>query len=369
MFDSGTWRDQFPVTREWTYLDIANKAPLPLAVKDAWLRFLDEQHESPGDKDGWKRRAETLRAKVAALIGAGAPEIAFVKNTSEGLNTIAQSFPWRPGDSMVVHAREHPNNLHCWRHLRRRGVEVRVVESAGRTIDLDDILAGVGPTTRMVAISAVSYRTGQRFDLGRLGEHCRRREALLVVDAVQAIGVAPFDVNEPAIDAMACGPQKGLMCTHGLGFVYCRESLIPRLTPPFAARSSLIDTSAGPALPEFHGDARRFEHGNMNYGGVHALDAAIDFMGEVGLSRIHERVLALTGHLMDLVDRKGLPCLTPRADDARAGIVVIGTNDAARRRDELMRRRFVLSAVEDGLRVAPHFYNTERELEALVDAL
>ncbi len=364
-----SWQDQFPVTRDWVYLDIANKAPLPLPVKEAWLRFLDEIHEGPGGKESWKERAEALRARVAALIGGRTGEIAFVKNTSEGLNTIAQSYPWQPGDSMVVHAREHPNNRYGWINLRRRGVEVRVVESAGRTIDPDDILAAIGPSTRMVAISAVSYSTGQRFDLARLGERCRRHGALLVVDAVQAIGTVPFDVNDPEIDALACGPQKGLLCTHGLGFVWCREALIPRLMPPFAARSSLHDMATDASTLGFHADARRFEHGNMNYGGVHALEAAIDFIGEVGVPQIHDRVLVLTGRLMDLIERKGLPCITPRAAGERAGIVTIGMNDAPQRRDELLRKRFVVSAVADGLRVAPHFYNTERELEALVDAL
>lgn len=369
MSDADTWQDQFPVTRDWVYLDIANKAPLPLAVKQAWLRFLDEQHAGRGDKEGWKRRAETLRAKIAALIGALPSEIGFVKNTSEGLNALAQSFPWRSGDSVIVHAREHPNNLHGWLNLRRHGVEVRLVESAGPTIDIEDILAAIGGSTRMVAVSAVSYRTGQRFDLGRLGERCRRQNALLVVDAVQAIGTVPFDVNNPAIDAIVCGPQKGLMCTHGLGFLWCRESLIPHLTPAFAARSSLADEATDVEIPGFHVDARRFEHGNLNYGGVHALEAAVDFVGEVGIPFIHDRVLALTGHLMNLVVRKGLPCITPRAEAERAGIVTIGMNDAPQRRDELLGRRFVVSAVEDGLRVAPHFYNTKRELEALVDAL
>ena len=369
MTGTTSWQDQFPITRDWVYLDIANKAPLPLLVKEAWLGFLDQIHESPGDKEGWKERAEALRAKVAALIGGRTREIAFVKNTSEGLNTIAQSYPWQSGDSMVVHAREHPNNLYGWINLRLRGVEVRIVESAGPLIDTADILAAIGPSTRMVAISAVSYSTGQRFDLARLGDRCRRLGALLVVDAVQAIGTVSFDVNDSEIDALACGPQKGLLCTHGLGFVWCREALIPRLLPPFAARSSLHDMATDAKIPGFHADARRFEHGNMNYGGVHALEAAIDFICDVGVSQIHDRVLTLTEHFMDLIERKGLPCITPRAADKRAGIVTIGMNDAPRCRDELLRSRFVVSAVADGLRVAPHFYNTERELEALVDAL
>ena len=105
MTEPRTWYDMFPVTRDWVYLDIANKAPLPEAVKTAWLRFLHELHETPGDKDKWKERAEVLRKKIAILISADASEIAFVKNTSEGLNTIAQSFPWSLGDSVVVHAR------------------------------------------------------------------------------------------------------------------------------------------------------------------------------------------------------------------------------------------------------------------------
>ena len=369
MTEPRTWYDVFPVTRNWVYLDIANKAPLPAAVKTAWLRFLHELHETPGDKDKWKERAEVLREKIALLIGAVSSEIAFVKNTSEGLNIIAQSFPWSSGDSVVVHAREHPNNLYTWLNLRRRGVEVRVVESLGPDIDLNDILLKIGPSTRMVAISAVSYCTGQRFDLIRLSERCRQHRSLLVVDAVQALGVVPFNVTNLGVDALVCGPQKGLLCTHGLGFLYCSQPLVQRLTPPYAARSSLADQSLGCEAPRFHDDARRFEHGNLNYGGVYALDSAVDLITDIGHLYISDRVCALTKYLMELIDHKGLHCITPRADDHRAGIVVIKLDDLARRHAELKSKQFVLTAVEDGLRIAPHFYNTEEELEALVNAL
>ena len=273
------------------------------------------------------------------------------------------------GDSIVVHAREHPNNLYSWLNLRRRGVDVRVVESRGPDINLNDILVEIGASTRMVAISAVSYCTGQRFDLKLLSERCRQHGSLLVVDAIQALGVVPFDVRKLGVDALVCGPQKGLLCTHGLGFIYCRQPLIQRFTPPYAARSSLADESQDSHSPRFHDDARRFEHGNLNYGGIYALDSAVDFITDVGHCFITSRVRALTEHLIALIDNKGLHCITPRADDRRAGIVVIKMDDLAKRHAELEAKHFVLTAVKDGLRVAPHFYNTEEELEALADAL
>jgi selenocysteine lyase/cysteine desulfurase len=364
-----TWQEQFPVTRDWVYLDIANKCPLPRAVKEAWERFLTEMHETPASKDQWKARAEGLRRRIADLVGARPSQIAFTKNTSEGLNIIAASVPFAPADNVVVHAREHPNNLHAWLHLRRRGVEVRVVDSARHDILLDDIAAAIDDATRLVAVSAVSYCTGRRLDLAALSARCRAHDAWLIVDGVQAVGVVPIEVAGLGIDAMACGAQKGLLCTHGLGFLYCRQELTRTLIPAYAARSSLASHDLGARHLDFLGDARRFEHGNLNYGGVHALTAAVELIETIGLAYIEARVRALSGFLIDLLAAKGVSVITPRDWHDRAGIVVFAVDDPARTEAELAAKGFVLSAVDGGVRAAPHFYNTEPELEALVAAL
>ena len=369
MSDNHGWQGEFPVTRDWVYLDLANKAPLPRRVKAAWELFLNEMHETPGSKDAWKKRLEILRHKIATLIGARSGEIAFTKNTSEALNIIAQCIPMGPADNLVVHAREHPNNLHTWLHLRSKGVDVRVVESPGDDVRLEDISSAIDLSTRLVAVSAVSYCTGRKLDLKTLAGLCHAQNALLVVDGVQAVGTVRLNVADLGIDAMACGSQKGLLCTHGIGFLYCREDLARDLTPVYAARSSLASHDFAATHLDFLPDARRFEHGNLNYGGAYALDAAIDLIADVGLSAIETRVKELTDHLIGLLEARGLPVITPRTWEDRAGIVVFGVDHPLRVHAELTAKKFVLSAVEGGIRAVPHFYNNESELEALVAAL
>jgi len=369
MNENRSWHGEFPVTRDWVYLDLANKAPLPRRVKTAWEGFLNEMHETPGPKEAWKNRLEVLRHKIATLIGARSGEIAFTKNTSEALNIIAQCIPMAPGDNLVVHAREHPNNLHTWLHLRSKGVDVRVVESPGDDVRLEDISSAIDLSTRLVAVSAVSYCTGRKLDLKTLAGLCHAQNALLIVDGVQAVGTVRLNVADLGIDAMACGSQKGLLCTHGIGFLYCREDLARDLTPVYAARSSLASHDFATTHLDFLPDARRFEHGNLNYGGAYALDAAIDLIADVGLSAIETRVKELTDHLIGLLEARGLPVITPRTWEDRAGIVVFGVDHPLRVHADLTAKKFVLSAVEGGIRAVPHFYNNESELEALAAAL
>ena len=369
MIEACDWRDAFPVTRDWGYFDIANKAPIPLAVKLAWHKFLNEAHETPGDKSRWKECAEELRVKIGAFIGAESPEIAFVKNTSEGLNVIAQSFPWSEGDHVVIHGKEHPNNLYPWLHLRRRQVKVQVINSDAPLIDQDNLISKIGPSTKMVVISAVSYCTGQKFDLKKISKCCHQHGALLVVDAIQALGVIPFAVKQLGVDALVSGPQKGLLCTHGLGFLYCKATLIKKLLPPFAARSSVMEKAPSHKNLSFLEDARRFEHGNLNYGGVYALSAALDFINEVGPTRIYNEVSEIISFLIGSLEQRGLVSLTPVEAGNHAGIVVIRSKNTEKIVTELKDRNFLVTGVADGIRVSPHFYNTKVEIENLVDAI
>lgn len=369
MNDVQAWRDEFPVTRQWAYLDLANKCPLPRAVVEAWHSFLREGHEGEGVKDTWKAKVEEVRGKVARLLGVTPGEIAFTKNTSEGLNILANAIPSGPGDNVVVHSREHPNNLYPWMHLARKGVEVRVVKGARGDIHLADLVSRIDASTRIVAVSWVSYCTGRRMDLRALGQHCGRHGVLLVVDAIQAVGVVETPVRSLGIDALACGAHKGLLSTHGVGFLYCRQDLLESLTPTYAARASLVHAPAEARELAFAPDARRFEIGNANYGGLQALDVALDLIGGIGMSRIEKRVHHLAGSLMDLLEGKGIPIITPRAAEERAGIVVFQVPQPHEVYATLKKQRVVVSVIEGALRAAPHFYNTEDELEGLVRLL
>lgn len=363
------WREAFAIARTFAHLDIANKAPLPEPVRAAAVAFLREHAESAGDKDAWKAVAERLRAGLAALVRADPDEIAFVANTSAGLNLIARSLPLGPGDEVVVPRREHPNHLVAWLNLRRAGVEVRTVGTADGALDLAPLLAAIGPATRVVAVSHVSYCTGARLDLARLSRACRDAGALLVVDGVQAVGIVDVDVRAAGVDAYVCGGQKGLMSLHGLGFLYCRRGLAERLSPVFAARSSLSVPDPTRAALAFHPDARRFEHGNLNYAAVHALDAAVAMIRARGPTEIEARIAGLVDRILAGADRLGLAVSSPRRPSERAGIVTLRVPAAPDIAAALHVRGILTSAIDGDLRVAPCPHLDESDIDRFLDAL
>lgn len=363
------WREAFPIAERFIHLDIANKAPLPSTVIAALDAFLAEHALGPGDKDTWKARVEAVRRRLARLIGVTAGEIAFTRNTSEGLNIAAQAIDWRGGDNVVTHAREHPNNLYTWLHLRHRGVEVRIAGGEERPIAEADIEALVDSRTRAVAVSAVSYCTGQRLDLPRLAAACRKVGALLVVDAVQALGVVSLDMAANGIDLMASGCQKGLLSVHGIGLLYCRAAVLDQLTPPFAARTSMARLDPHASRLPYRADAQRFEYGNLNYAGIHALAAALDLIEDAGIEAIEGHIGDLTDALIVGLTRAGLEVLTPKDRRCRAGIVAVRLAESARVAQRLLDHGIIVSAQDGALRVAPHAYTTQAELTAFLGAL
>jgi selenocysteine lyase/cysteine desulfurase len=369
MVDFGRVREAFPAAKQVTYLDLANKNILPRPVIDEIGRFVEDASCTGGDKDGWKQVVEETRAEVAGLIGAGPDEIAFVKNTSEGLNIAARGLGLAAGDVVVLNDLEHPNNVYPWLALARHGVEVRWVRSREGRILLEDLERQVAEGARVVAISHVTSANGFRTDLEALGRACRRHGARLVVDAIQSAGVVPLDVRSAGVDLLACGAHKGLMGLHGVGVLYCRRELIASMTPPYAARDSMSPGAAAALEVGFAGDARRFEIGNPNYLGIHALRAGVRFVRAIGVRAIEARVLELSRLLLDGLRARGIASATPSAAGERAGIVSVRVGDPEDALRRLAARGVVVSVKGGALRATPHVYNTEEEIEQLLALL
>ncbi len=364
-----SWAAEFPILQSWVHLDIANKCPLPRSVAAAVSSFVADAAAHPGDKDGWKAKGERLRARLAGLVGAAPAEIAFVPNTSEGLNCIAAALDLPAGSNVVTHVREHPNNLYTWLHLRRKGIDVRLAGTPDGPVRIEDLLARIDRRTRVVAVSAVSYCTGARLDMAELSAACRARGALLVVDAVQGMGVVEIDVKQLGIDVLVCGGQKGLLSLHGLGMLYCRGDVVRGLVPAYAARSSLASRAIDRDHLEFRPDAARFEAGNLNYAGIHALDAALDIILGTGVAAIQAHVLAVARALMEGLASRGVEIVTPQEDAQRAGIVVFRSAAAEATAARLRARHVIVSAIDGCVRAAPHGYTSLRQIEAFLVAL
>jgi selenocysteine lyase/cysteine desulfurase len=365
-------RHEFPVFEHLTYLDVASRAPMADRVSRELRSYIEVCQLEGARKDSWVARTEEVRARAAALISAAPSEIAFMKNTSDGLNTIAAGLGLRPGDNVVVCPEfEHANNIYPWQNRQQDGLEVRFVPMSGGVVSPDRISSAIDARTRVVTVSAVSSMTGGRADIAALAEVCRPNGIFLMVDAAQSLGVVHTDVRQLGADGLAAATQKGLLGMYGLGLLYCRADWQDRLRPPFLSvpsveRSGSHESDLGDIVNyRLHDTAARFETGNHNFAGLFAFDAALSLLTDVGTEAVERHVTQLASSLVEELTRRGYPVITPTDSARRAGIVAFDTPDVeatARRLEE----DHIRVAVRRGhLRVSLHAYNNEADLDRL----
>jgi len=313
-----------------------------------------------------------VRGRAATLLGARAEEIAFVKNTTEGLGIVAQGLDWRPGDRVLTCDLEYPSNVYPWWALRERGVETVMLPGRDGRLPLETVEAALAdPAVRLLAISSVEFGSGARNDLAALGALCRERGVLLCVDAIQSLGVLPLDVAALGIDFLSADGHKWLCSVEGCGVFYCRAALQDRLAPRIVGWRSVADNHDFDTYQTaLQPSAVRYEEGTPNTGGIFALGAAIDLTLELGVERIAERVLELTEGLVEGLGARGATVVSPRGPEA-SGIVSFRWRDEPPKRTVacLRAKRMMLAARRGCVRASPHFYNDEAELEALLEAL
>ena len=236
----------------------------------------------------------------------------------------------------------------------------------------EDIAAVVDRRTRVVTVSHVAWVNGLRHDLVALSEICRAVGAYLCVDAIQSLGAGPVSVADGRIDFLAAGGHKWLMAPLGVGIFYCRNELLERFQPPFAGWQS-DDRSFSSQSYGFRdhfvagATARRFNHGNINVAGVHGLHAALSMLEEIGWEFIHARNRALADRVVDGLGRLGMRFLSPLDDARRSNIVSAVPADLARTMAALKAARIAVSTRGGGVRISPCFYNTEEEVDRLLE--
>ena len=313
----------------------------------------------------------TLRARLARLIGGDARRLAFTKNTTEGLNTVAQGLPWREGDNLVVDDQEHPSNALPWLSLRRRGVDVRVASSGGHRYTVDDIWARVDARTRLVALSWVQYATGLRSDIAELGRRCAARDIWLVVDGIQGAGLLRARVDDWGVDAFACGARKGLLGPLGVGFLHLSPALLDALDPPHLGPSGGLSLDkSGPewrvAAPDRQ-DARRLETGNLNYPGIAGWAGALDLIEQADPARIEPWALELSRALADGLRGLGLDVVSPADASMRSTTTALRLPDPAAALAHLAEAGVVASIVEYGyVRLSLGAYNNHEDVDRIL---
>ena len=363
------YRSEFPVTKNLIWLNHAAIAPLVKPAADAMMRFSEDARDFASMRYGeWLETYEALRRATARLINAEPAQIALLKNTSEGLATVAMGLDWRAGDKIVAFREEFPANQYPWQRLEAKGVTIEWLSAADPLDRIDEAAKGA----RLLALSFVQFLTGHRADVNAIGEICQRRGAIFVVDAIQGLGVFPLDVRAAKIGALAADGHKWMFGPEGCAVFYISPELQQQVEPvEFGWTNTANYGDYGRRDLTLRPDAGRYECGTLNTIGCYGLRAAMEFLLEVGVDRIGPKVQALGDQIAEGVRQLGYEVLGERTQASGAGIVSFrkaGT-DSAEIVARLARERIVAAARAGWVRASPHFYITEQEIEKMLGLL
>ena len=366
------WRqyaDQFPVRQRLIYLNHAAVAPLcrPAAEAIRWLAA-DSMEFGSLHYGQWLETYEGLRRAAARLMGAEHGEIALMKNTSEGISTIANGLDWRPGDKIVAFREEFPSNYYPWKRLEETGVHVEWLSYLDPLDRIDQACRGA----RLLAISFVQYLSGHRIDLEAIGEICHRHHCAYLVDAIQGLGAFPVDVRRAHIDALAADGHKWMLGPEGGGVLFVSQEFQDSVRPlefGWTNVAGYADYSSRDMT--LRPDAGRYGCGTLNTVGCYGLRASIELLLEVGVEAIAPAVQRLGDLIAEGVQAKGYEVLGTRTPANGAGIVSF--RRAGLEAAEIVRRlkdAGVTAAPRQGwVRVSPHFYISPDDINQMLEVL
>jgi len=367
--DLGRWLTELPIREHCLYLDHAAVCPLPHPVAEAMRQRISEQELSGYELHStWRQHQLSCRHLGADLMGCAPDDITLIKSTSEGLSLIAQGLAWSSGDEVIVGDEEFAANVTPWLALAAKGVRIiRLPQPEGR-VDPEVAKQYLSPATRVLAVSWVAFHTGWIAPLAQLGRFCHDNGTLLVVDAIQGLGVLPMAMTQLGVDAVVADGHKWLLGPEGIGLMATTPRLRQQLSPVMLGWRNVELSRADYFLEHLEPlqDGRRFEPGATNEVGVAGLAAALDMISTIGREEIQARVEILTRLLTRILLAHGWDVFSPGSGHPIAGIVAarhpnVEPKEVRRRLGE---RRVVCSVRQGYVRFSPHFYITKGELEA-----
>jgi cysteine desulfurase / selenocysteine lyase len=365
-------RKEFPVIEELIFFDHARVAPLPERVQKVVTGFVsDASRYGTVHYETWIGEIGRARKNFARLINASIDEVAFVKNTSEGLAIVANGLDWKSGDNLVIPDTEFPANVYPWWNLKRLGIETRMVRSVEGRVLFDDLVRQVDERTRLISISSVGCNSGFRCDLNRIGAFCKDKGILFCVDAIQSLGILPMDVKRDHIDFLSADGHKWMLSVEGLGGFYISKEVLEKIYPVTVGWGNMVNADDFMNYEfNFKSTAQRFEEGSLNTMSIHAFGAALDLLLETGIENIENGVMALGDSIIEQLNQRGLKVYSSTRQEERSGNISFSMNQDTSQMYEWMLNNKVKLTVRDGLvRVSPHFYNSEGEVSRFFDLL
>ena len=367
------WRDEFPIAADLVYLNNCSLTPLPRRGKTRIERFLGEWTELGGRAwyDHWIGEYEALREDLAGVLGADNDEVAIEPNVSAALVGIASTFDYTKRPKVIVSDLDFPTDGHAFLAVTPRGAQVQFVRSPDRVrMPLEVFERAVDEQTAAVCTGHVYFTTGWIQDVKTLAEICHRKGARLVVDAYQSIGAFPFDVHASGVDYLVGGTLKWLMGGPGIAFLYARRDVAEAARPsavgwwgvadPFAFDVEHLDPGKG---------ARRFEYGTPAVAAIYAARAGIELLREVGVETVRLRHMALSQRLVDGAVAQGWTVRCPTNARERTAIVTLEHPEPQRAVDTLRAAGVITDSRPGLIRLSPHYFNTEDEMDRALELL
>jgi cysteine desulfurase / selenocysteine lyase len=367
------FRDNFPVTAHWAFLDHAAVAAPPTSCVRALVEWAEHRSvNGSGNYSPWLQRVEETRKRAGRLLNCDPLDVCFVGSTTHGINIVAEGFPWKPGDNVVIVAEEYPANQYPWMNQRDRGVEARSVTSRGNRIDVADIHNAMDSRTRVLAISSVEFATGFRNDLAALGEMCRRRGVFFFVDAIQSLGVFPLDLQQVPIDGLAADSHKWLLGPEGAGIAFVRREWVDRLHATGVGWNSVVNAIDFSTIDfRMKPHAGRWEGGTICSGAIVGMGESMQLLLDAGIENVRDRVLKLTRYICERAQSIGFEVFSSRTSGEESGIMSLLT--PGREPKELLKKckaaGIVVNVRGGRLRVSPHAYNTFEEIDRFIEVI
>jgi len=375
------WRQEWFEMEDATYLNLAGQSPMPkvsIRAVQAALEAKKYPHHNPDST--FFEVPDRIRASIAKLIGGKPEEIALTSGASAGVAAVAYALTWKPGDEVITAKGEFPLQYTAWKPMEEReGLNLKIVAPNGRFITADDLIVAITPRTRVVSVSMVRYDDGSLLDAARVADACHKQGALLLLDVSQCCGALPMDVNQLGADFMVCAGYKWLLGPFGTGFFWAKSENLGMIRPgPFywmAVAGSDNFAALNFEDPRPAASAKRWDSPEwasyFNFNLV-AMDVSMDFVVRMG----PELVAAHNRKLIELMfDRLPKDRFVPASpvDAARRGpygcFAARSPEKTAEHYHHLRKENVVVSLREGNIRVSPHLYNTERDIDRLISVV
>jgi len=375
------WRQEWFEIEDATYLNLAGESPMPkisIRAVQAALEAKKYPHHKPDST--FFEVPNRIRASLAKLIGGKPEEIALTSGASAGVAAVAYALTWKPGDEVITAKGEFPLQYTTWKPMEEReGLKLKIVSPRERFITADDLIAAITPRTRLVSVSMVRYDDGSLLDAARVADACHKQGALLLLDVSQSCGALPMDVNQLGADFMVCAGYKWLLGPFGTGFFWAKSEHLGIIRPgPFnwmAVEGSHNFAALNFADPKPAANAKRWDSPEwasyFNFNLV-AMDVSVDFVVRMGPELVAAHNHKLIELLFERLPKDRYVIASPTNADRRGPYGCF----AARSREKtaevyqrLWKENVVVSLREGNIRVSPHLYNTERDIDRLISVV